>query len=442
MALLLDLPNELLTLILLCLLCNRDLETSTNLSRASRRLRFVADPLTSSYLCLKGAFGSYRLPMHPDTREAAFIDLYGDARAAAVRYLKVTGHIEDTGIELLGRLQNVTHLEISGAWWMEYGTDCFDMVYALVRSFPALRYLHLTDCYQEDEDFDEFQDNLQEDPTEYTGRNAYDPTEIISNSLRHIVCENVDPAFRKLWLSTPAIDISEKLVLIACFFRDPVFRGKVKRFHVEHRLVDKNADETEDYNLEWLLQDARDAENLHSFFQWRAHVLPCLQELILEVPFYLEHLPDILAALPEMCPVLKRLKFEMSPRGYRDFIDHGRNSLLKPTHEFQFLEEIRLPFTGLNCDLVTTLPCFFVNSPMLMHIYLSNPQMLHGEQPSKQALLACAEGYAAAVHTLRSVSWDRHATIEVGAGTDTEYKIRSFQKSCWEERRGITGWWQ
>jgi hypothetical protein len=146
--------------------------------------------------------------MHPDTREAAFIDLYDDARAAAVRYLKVTGHIEDTGIELLGRLQNVTHLEISGAW-MEYGTDCFDMVYHLVRSFPALRYLHLTDCYQEDEDFDEFQDNLQEDPTEYTGRNAYEPTEIISNSLRHIVCENVDPAFRKLWLSTPAIDVVE-----------------------------------------------------------------------------------------------------------------------------------------------------------------------------------------------------------------------------------------
>lgn len=52
-------------------------------------------------------------------------------------------------------------------------------------------------------------------------------------------------------------------------FRDPVFRGKVKRFHVEHRLADKNADETEDYNLEWLLQDARDAENLHSFFQVR-----------------------------------------------------------------------------------------------------------------------------------------------------------------------------
>jgi hypothetical protein len=236
--------------------------------------------------------------MHPDTREAAFIDLYDDARAAAVRYLKVTGHIEDTGIELLGRLQNVTHLEISGAW-MEYGTDCFDMVYNLVRSFPALRYLHLTDCYQEDEDFDEFQDNLQEDPTEYTGRNAYEPTEIISNSLRHIVCENVDPAFRKLWLSTPAIDVVEihlcelksfddcmlpyfflhpVLTLYPDFreigahrmlFRDPVFRGKVKRFHVEHRLVDKNADETEDYNLEWLLQDARDAENLHSFFQVR-----------------------------------------------------------------------------------------------------------------------------------------------------------------------------
>jgi hypothetical protein len=79
---------------------------------------------------------------------------------------------------------------------------------------------------------------------------------------------------------------------------------------------------------------------------------------------------------------------------------------------------------------------------MLMHIYLSNPQMLHGEQPSEQALLACAEGYAAAVHTLRSVSWDHHATIEVGVGADTEYKIRSFQKSCWEERRGITEWWQ
>jgi hypothetical protein len=50
---------------------------------------------------------------------------------------------------------------------------------------------------------------LKDDPTEYTGRNAYHPVGVISNSLRHIVCDNVDPAFRKLWLDTPTIEVVE-----------------------------------------------------------------------------------------------------------------------------------------------------------------------------------------------------------------------------------------
>ncbi|KAJ7272038.1 hypothetical protein B0H12DRAFT_1320025 [Mycena haematopus] len=460
---LLDLPNELLIHILsLCLLHdNRDLETLTSVSLASRRLRSIAHPLRARYLCIEGSFGSYRSPIRLlDAREASFLDLFfDDARAAAVRYLKVTGRVEDTGVDLLARLRNVTHLEISGGWAEpEDGGETFQMVYALVRSFPALRNLHLTDCYQEDEDFDEFDDDVQDDPDECTDRNAYEPTEIISSSLRHIVCENVDPAFRKLWLSTPAVEVVEmhmcefrswetgysyrELGAHRMLLRDPVFCGKVRRFHIEHRLVDEDADDR-DRELEWLLQDAHDAGNIQSFFQWRAHVLPCLQELILELPFYLEHIPDILAALPEICPSLKMFKFEMSPRGYEDFIDHGQNSLFQPSEEFQFLEELRLPFTGLDCDLVTALPQFFSNSPRLTHIYLSNPQIFddNGQEPSQQALLACAERYAIAVPTLCTVSWDRLATIELETATGTQHQVRAFQKPWWEERRGFGPWW-
>ncbi|KAJ6502370.1 hypothetical protein C8R45DRAFT_1092232 [Mycena sanguinolenta] len=463
MAALVNLPNELLNLILLALLHDDpDLETITSLSLVNRQLRSIAHPVAQQYLCLEGDFGSYRPPKSPDPREEAFLHIFSDdARAAAVRYLKVTGHVEKTGIELLARLRNVTHLEVSGAWAdREDDGDSFHMVHSLVGSFPALRTLYLKDCYQEDEDFDEFQDELQDDPTEYTGRNAYEPDGIISNSLNHLICENVDPAFRKLWLSTPEIEVVEmhmcefkpwddafrEIGAHRMLLRDPDFCGKVKRFHVEHRLVDEvdDDDTVDDYDqeLEWLLHYARDAGNIQSFFQWRAHVLPCLQELILEVPFYLEHIPDILAALPEICPNLKVFKFEMSRRGHDDFIDHGQNSLLPPAKEFGSLEELRLPFTGLNYDLLTALPCFFLNSPRLAHVYLSNPRILDGQEPSQQALLARAEGYATAVPTLRSISWDRIATIEIGTATDMQYQVRAFRKPWWEERRGFTGWWQ
>lgn len=124
--------------------------------------------------------------------------------------MKLTGEVEDNGINLFARLRNVTHIEISGAWMeVEDGHACFYMVSKIIAAFPELHSLYLADCLAEEEDFDEFQDHLQDDPTEYTDRNAYQPTEVISNSLRHIVCENVDPAFRKLWLSSPAIDVVE-----------------------------------------------------------------------------------------------------------------------------------------------------------------------------------------------------------------------------------------
>jgi hypothetical protein len=74
---------------------------------------------------------------------------------------------------------------------------------------------------------------------------------------------------------------------------------------------------------------------------------------VLEVPFEPEHLQNILAALPEICPQLKRLKLEMSPTGYRDVIDDPERELLfQPSGEFLSLEELRLPFTGLDCNLL------------------------------------------------------------------------------------------
>ncbi|KAK7037952.1 hypothetical protein R3P38DRAFT_3311210 [Favolaschia claudopus] len=338
------------------------------------------------------------------------------------------------------------------------------MVHGLIEALPALQYLHLKDCYRDDEDFDEFDDDAKDDPMEYTDRNAHTPEGIISHSLRHIVCDNVDPAFRKLWLSTPEIEVVEmhmcefspsegfvSNVLYADYrelgahrmlLRDPVFCAKVKRFHVEHRLVNERDPIDDNTELEWLLQGsmANDAENLHSFFEWRSHVLISLEELILEVQFYLEHLPEILGALSEVCPNLKKFKFEMSSRGYRDFIDHGQNSIPQPTAELQCLEEVRLPFTGLDYDLVAALPCFFSKAPKLVHIYLSNPQILAGERPSPQALIACTEGYASVVDTLQSVSWDRQATVEImKTGSDTKYEMQAFRKPEWEQRRGIGG---
>ncbi|KAF7363659.1 hypothetical protein MSAN_01023200 [Mycena sanguinolenta] len=352
MAALFDLPNELLNLILLSLLYHdRDLETLTSLSLASRQLRSIVEPVTKQYLCLQGHFGSRHPSESPDTREAAFLDFFSDdARAAAVRYLKLTGHVEITGIELLTRLRNVAYLEISGAWADQQDQpDCFHMVYTLVGRFPTLRTVYLKNCYQEDEDFDEFRDDLKDDPYENMVPNAHVPSGIISTSLRHIICENVDPAFRKLWLSMPEIEVVE---MHMCEFkpwentsrntgayrmllRDPVFCGKVKCFRIENRLVD----EDDEYEQEWRLYSTRDAVNIHSFFQWRAQVLPCLQELILELPFHAKHIPDILAALPELCPSLKVFKFELSPRGYNDFIYSGQKFPLPSSKEFQFLEE-------------------------------------------------------------------------------------------------------
>ncbi|KAJ6525703.1 hypothetical protein B0H19DRAFT_1198511 [Mycena capillaripes] len=453
---LLELPSELLTLILLSILRDtHDAVTLNTLRLVNRRLLSIAQPLTARYLCIEGSFGSYRrgAPILPLSREKAFLNIFSDdARAAAVRHLKVTGHVENSGIELLARLQNVTHLEISGAWMEEEdGGECFSMVSGLVGSFPALQSLHLIDCYQEDENFDEFRDDAQDDPTEYTGRNAYTPEGVISNSLRHIVCDNVDPAFRKLWLSTPTIEVVEthmcqlkpwdswfrQIGVHRMLLRDPIFCARVKRLHVEYRLVADDDEEIDDLDDE---EPIRDAENISRFFEWRARVLPCLQELILELPFQLQHLQEIVVALPEICPQLKRLKFEMSRQGYRDFLN--TEAPFQPNGEFQSLEEIRLPFTGLNHDLVTTMPCIFMNSPRLAHIYLANPGIVDGDEvPSQATLLACTERYATSIHTLRSVSWDRHATVKIiKAEFDTQFKVHAFQRLWWEKRRGIAEW--
>ncbi|KAK7019325.1 hypothetical protein R3P38DRAFT_1266145 [Favolaschia claudopus] len=455
---LLDLPDELLILIVLCLIRNpSDLETLTDLCLINRRIRSIAYPVASQYLCIEGDLGGRpHTEILPGTRESEFLELFDEERCDAVRYLTLTGHVQATGVKLLARLRNVTHLEISGAELDEkYDSQCIWMVQDLIEALPALEYLHLKDCYRDDEDFDEFRNDLKDDLIEYTANYGYTPERIISHSLRHIVCDNVDPAFRVLWLATPEVEVVEmhmcefapfetyrELGAHRMLLRDPVFCAKVKRLHVEHRLVDEEDPEDDDGELEWLLLGGlvSDAEHLHSFFEWRAHILISLEELILEVQFYLEHLPEIFGALPEVCPNLKKFKFEMSSRGYKDFIDHGRNSIPHPTAELECLEEVRLPFTGLDYDLVAALPCFFSKAPKLAHIYLNNPQILAGERPSPEALRACAEGYAAVIDTLRSVSWDRHATVEImKTGSDTKNEIQAFRKPEWEQRRGIGG---
>lgn len=206
--LLLDLPNELIQLIFLSLLAN-DGEALDALCLVHRRLLSIARPLTWRELRLEGTFGGPGKEESP--REARFLEFVSDeTRAAAVRCLVLTGEIHTRGINLLAKLRNVTHLEILGAWmdpsdWY----DGFHMIHAIVGGFPALDALYLSHCLVEDGDFDEFQDHLKDDENEYN-RNAYDPgDEVLSHSLRHIVCENVDPAMRKLWLSTPNVEVVE-----------------------------------------------------------------------------------------------------------------------------------------------------------------------------------------------------------------------------------------
>ncbi|KAJ7172232.1 hypothetical protein C8R46DRAFT_141527 [Mycena filopes] len=436
---LLNLPNELLALILVSLLRkNHAPETLAAVRLINRRLLAIAHPLAARYLCLEGNFGTYNRPILPDSREAHFRDFFSDdARAGAVQHLTLTGHVENSGRELLNRLCNITHLEISGAWMAEEdGGECYGMVYTLVAAFPALSSLRLADCYQEDEDFDEFQDDLQDDP-HHADLNGNYP-EIISTSLRHVVCENVDPAFRQLWLATPSVEViemhmckpkpwgygSREIGVHRILLRDPIFCGKVKRLHVEHAEHHSDEDEEEAEVLS-------DAENISTFFEWRARVLPCLQELILEVPFELEHLQHIFSALPEICPRLKRFKFGISTQGYKDFTASASVDIFQPSGELQHLEEVRVPMSGLGRDITTAISCLFANSPKLARVHFSNPG-IDGNAPSDAVLLACAERYAAAVPALKSVSWDRYATVDVGAPST----MRAFQKSwCqWEER--------
>jgi hypothetical protein len=51
---------------------------------------------------------------------------------------------------------------------------------------------------------------LKDDPhhADLNGFYSTDPKPI-STSLRHIVCDNVDPAFRQLWFLTPGIEVVE-----------------------------------------------------------------------------------------------------------------------------------------------------------------------------------------------------------------------------------------
>ncbi|KAJ6597177.1 hypothetical protein DFH09DRAFT_113414 [Mycena vulgaris] len=213
---LLDLPNELILLILIFLLPgNRD--SLDALCLVHSRLLAVARPLTSHELTLEGSFGGPK--GEQSAREARFLEFVSDeTKVAAVRRLVLLGEVHPRGIELLARLRNVTHLKIVGDWMTLYDWyDGFEMIRALVGSFPALEALSLSNWIVNDEDFDDFQDDLQDDDDD-DGRNTYLPDgEVLSHSLRRILCENVDPAMRKLWLSTPNIEIVEMHV---CTDRD------------------------------------------------------------------------------------------------------------------------------------------------------------------------------------------------------------------------------
>ncbi|KAJ7709617.1 hypothetical protein B0H17DRAFT_1028498 [Mycena rosella] len=451
---LLDLPTELIQLIFLSLLPNAD--SLDALCLVHRRLLAVARPLTWHELILDGTFGAEKSP-----REERFLEFVSDdARAAGVRRLVLSGEVLPAGIKLLSKLPNVTHMKILGAWMEpEDWYDGFHMIHGLIGSFPALDAVHLRDCLVEDEDFDEFRDELQHDNDE-AGRNAYIPDdEVLSHSLRRILCENVDPAMRKLWLSTPNVEVVEMHVCSAgpvhsyrqagvhrMLLRDPNFCEKVKRIHVEYCLVpDEQLDDDEDEELEE--EEIADAANITNFFRWRAHTLPSLQDLVLEIPFQLAHLQKILPALPELCPNLKRLKFQISPGGCKDFFDlehvvQNPDRFRLSRAEFRCLEELKLPFSGLRCDLLVALPCMLLNAPKLAHLYLGNPHILGADKFSVSSLVECVDSYAALVPTLQSVSWDRAATFIIKRdGAATRCYKENAREPAWEKQQAFGGWY-
>ncbi|KAJ7157027.1 hypothetical protein C8R43DRAFT_949257 [Mycena crocata] len=245
---------------------------------------------------------------------------------------------------------------------------------------------------------------------------------------------------KKLWLSTP----------------------NVKRLHVEYCLVDE---ELEDEAEEAEEEDAWNISNFSQEYrisicsllpplypsQWPAGVLPSLQELILEVPFQLSHLKEIIPVIPELCPNLKRLKFKMSPAGYKEFLDPEQMTRISKFFkangaEYQSFEELRLPFSGIHYDLITALPCIFSSAPKLAHLYLGNPRILDTEAAADSALLLQRAGsYAVATPSLRSVSWDRLVTANIerdSAATATRCIIGTFKKPLWEEQQGMAGWYK
>ncbi|KAJ7444846.1 hypothetical protein FB451DRAFT_71775 [Mycena latifolia] len=456
---LLELPNEILLLIFLSLLAN-NADSLDALCLVHRCLLAIARPLTWRELILDGSFGGPGREEAP--REARFLEFVSDeTRAASVRCLVLLGEVFPRGIKLLSKLPNITHLEILGEWmdpsdWY----DGFNMIHSLVGSFPTLEALYLSNCLVEDGDFDEFRDELQVDDNEYD-RNAYDPgDEVLSHSLRRILCENVDPAMRKLWLSTPNVEVVEMHVcqpgpiysyrdvgIHRMLLRDPNFCEKVKRIHVEYCLVlEEEMDDEHDEEVEVEEEELRDAANITNFFKWRARVLPSLQDLILEIPFQLVHLQEILPALPELCPILKKLKLKMSPGAYKDFLDPEQATRIGDLFklggpEFQCLEELRLPFTGLHHDLLAALPCILLNAPKLAHLYLGNPQIIDAEKPSDSTFLQSTDIYAAAIPSLQSVSWDRVATVNIKRDGAISHSMDIFKAPLWEKQQGMAGWY-
>ncbi|KAJ6624533.1 hypothetical protein B0H10DRAFT_726053 [Mycena sp. CBHHK59/15] len=180
--------------------------------------------------------------------------------------------------------------------------------------------------------------------------------------------------------------------------RDPRFCKKVVRLHVDYCLKEDVDEEEEDPEPEDE-EELADPYNISMFFQWRARVLPSLQELLLEVPFQLAHFRDVVLALPELCPNLKMLKLAMSPGGYKAFLDPKRREenqkiFQSSGAELESLEELRLPFTGLHVDLTAVLPCLLLDSPKLTHLFLGNPHRLEANKPTDSFLLEYAGKYA------------------------------------------------
>ncbi|KAJ7085806.1 hypothetical protein B0H15DRAFT_931723 [Mycena belliarum] len=461
MPLLLDLPNELILLIFLPLLAN-NADSLDALCLVHRRLLAIARPLTWRKLILDGSFGGPGSEEAP--REARFLEFVSDeTRAAAVRCLVLRGEVHPRGLALLSKLPSIMHLEILGEWmdpsdWY----DVFMMIHGLVGTFPILESLYLSNCMMEDGDFDEFKDELQVDDHELD-RNTYDPgDEVLSHSLRRILCENVDPAMRKLWLSTPNLEVVEMHVctphplnsyrqvgIHRMLLRDPNFCEKVKRMNVEYCLVTEEEmdEELDDDDDELRVDENMDADNITNFFKWRAHTLPSLQDLVLEIPFQLNHLQEIIPAIPQVCPILKRLKFQMSPSGYKEFLEKVQTAKMGDRFklggaELPCLEELRLPFTGLHHDLMAALPGLLLNAPNLIHLYLGNPRVLDAEKPSDSALLQCANTYAAAIPSLKSVSWDRLAAVKIKRDSaSAQCEMAVFEAPFWEKQQGLAGWY-